>query len=205
MIKYYSLKSLQKAMNLGLSLDSTRKQQIKKLQGKVIEIIVLPLDVKFYMLFNNSEIELHDKFRGVVDTVIKSNPIGLIKLSILPASKVRSLFNDKIRISGDIELGQEVKRLFEEIDVDWEGFLAKFTGDVVAHQVGSFVKGAVDFQEKVKTSIKENISEYLHDEVQFFPCKEEVEDFAKDVEELAFAADRLEARIKLFIEKDENN
>ena len=43
-------------------------------------------------------------------------------------------------MTGDVELGQQVKTLFDEIDIDWEGHLARFTGDVVAFQVGSLFR-----------------------------------------------------------------
>ncbi|MCK1850929.1 YihY/virulence factor BrkB family protein, partial [Legionella pneumophila] len=33
-----------------------------------------------------------------------------------------------------------------EIDIDWEGHLAHFTGDVVAHQIGSFVRKGLEFK-----------------------------------------------------------
>ena len=85
---------------------------------------------------------LLDHFEGHARYIIHSNPHRLNSFKFLPASKARSLFNDKIRISGDIELGQ-LKKLFDEMDIDWEGHLAHFTGDVVAHQIGSLVRKGI--------------------------------------------------------------
>ena len=123
--------------------------------------------------------------------MIHSNPLGLIRLSLLPASKLRSVFNDNIRISGDVELGQEVKALFDNIEVDWEGHLAHFTGDVVAHQIGSWVRGGRAFNRRLMSSLKRSMTEYLQEERQLIPSPQEVQDFFQDVDDLNLRLDRL--------------
>ena len=112
MIKKYSLLVLQKAINHALALDESMPTKIHALRGKVLEIIISPLNVNFFIQFDD-ELQLLDDYDGHIDAIIRSSPLGLIRLSLLPASKVRSLFNDKIRISGDVELGQHVKKLFD--------------------------------------------------------------------------------------------
>ena len=195
MIKKYSLSVLQKAINHALALDEGMHLKIQDLHGKVLEIIISPLNVNFFMCFEANELKLLADFEGRPDAIIRSSPMGLIRLSILPASKVRSLFNDKIRISGDIELGQRVKKLFDEIDIDWEGHLAQFTGDVVAYQVGSLVRKGLAFKQQVGRSIRQDISEYLQEELRAFPPREEVNDFFKEVDELSLSVERIEARM----------
>ncbi len=147
------------------------------------------------MSFVESHIILLDEFEGVADARISSSPLGLIRLSLLPASKVRSLFNDKVHISGDVEFGQDVKKLFDELDIDWEGHLARFTGDVIAYQVGSFVRQGISFQKKVRASFSQSLTEYIQEELRVSPGKEEIEDFFKDIDELTLDVERLEAHI----------
>lgn len=197
MIKKYSLKALQMAINRALALDDTLPAKIAALHGKHLEIIVAPLDIRFFITFENQQLILLDRTTAPPDTVIHSNPLGLIRLSFLPASKARSLFNDKIRLSGDTELGYQVKKLFDEIDIDWEGHLAQFTGDVIAHQLGSLVRQGLAFKNQVSQSMDHNISHYLHDELRFFPSREEVEDFFTDIDGLGHDVERLQARINL--------
>lgn len=195
MIKKYSLMALQKALNQALSLDEATPAKIKALHGKVLEMIVSPLNVHFFIRFAHHEIQLLTTYDGHPDTVIHSSPLGLIRLSLLPASKVRSLFNDKIRLSGDIELGQQVKKLFDELDIDWEGHLAHFTGDVVAHQIGSFFRQGLAFKHRMDKSMRHNVTEYLQEEARVFPPREEVNNFFDDVDELSLRAERLAAHV----------
>ena len=195
MIKTCSLSILQKAINHALALDPGMPLKIQDLHGKVLEIIISPLNVNFFMSFAANELKLLAHYEEHPDAIIRSNPMGLIRLSLLPASKVRSLFNDNIRISGDVELGQHVKKLFDEIDIDWEGHLARFTGDVVAYQLGSLVRKGLAFKQHVSHSIRQDMTEYLQDELRVFPPREEVNDFFKDVDELSLSVARIEARL----------
>lgn len=205
MLKKYSLIALQKAINQALYLDEQMPSKLQVLNGKVLEMVISPLNVNFFIQFEHGELLLLDKFDGHPDTIIHSNPIGLIRLSLLPASRARSLFNDKIRISGDIELGQNVKKLFDEMDIDWEGHLAHFTGDVVAHQIGSFVRKGIEFKNQVSQSMQLNITEYLQEELRLFPSKNELEDFYNDIDELALSVERLQAHVHQLMARNETH
>ena len=199
MIKQYSLTVLQKAINHALSLDESMPGKIEALDGKVLEVVINPLNVNFFMCFSKCELLLRAENDTPADAIIRSSPLGLIRLSLLPASKVRSLFNDKIRISGDIELGQQVKKIFDEIDIDWEGHLAQFTGDVVAHQVGSLFRQGLAFKRQISDSMRHDLTEYLQEEVRAFPPREEINDFFNDIDALSLSAERLEAHVNLLL------
>lgn len=205
MIKNYSLKALEIAINKTLSLDESRRERISALNGKVLKIVIKPLNVSFYMRFNNDQLNLQADAVDEVDTTIESSPLGLIRLSFLPASKLRSLFNDHIKIHGDVELGQDVKKLFDELDIDWEGHLAHFTGDVAAYQIGSFVRNSLQFTKKAKQSLSHSLTEYLQEELRLFPSREEVDDFFQDLDALSLDVERLSARIHLLLAQHEIN
>ncbi|CDZ76090.1 Putative lipid carrier protein [Legionella massiliensis] len=201
MIKKYSLKALQKAINHALALDESMPAKIAALEGKVLEVIVAPLGVNFYIRFDQQQLQLLSDYDGQPDTIIHSSPLGLIRLSFLPASKARSLFNDKIRLSGDVELGQQVKKLFDELDIDWEGHLAHFTGDVVAHQLGSLFRQGIAFKKQLSESMRHNLSDYLQEELGSFPPREEIDDFFSDIDKLSLDVERLQAHVNQLLVK----
>lgn len=209
MIKHYSLKALEKAINHALALDPETPPKIEALHGKIIEIVISPLELHFFMRFANQRIALfadvpHEP-DTVPDTVIYSTPLGLIRLSLLPASKVRSLFNDQVRMTGDTELGQAVKQLFDGIDIDWEGHLAHFTGDLVAHQIGRVVRRGARFKASLKTSLKHNLGEYIQEERRLSPPREELEDFMQDVDALNLQVERLAAHLNQLLNAHETS
>jgi ubiquinone biosynthesis protein UbiJ len=195
MLKKYSLKTLQVALNAALALDDQMPEKIQALDNKVLQLIINPLQTQFFMVFTKKEILLLDEYEGDIDTTIQSNPLGLIRLSILPSSQARSLFNDQVHLSGDVALGQQVKELFESLDIDWEGHLAQFTGDVIAYQLGSLVRRGVSFTKQVTHSMSLNLNDYVHEELRLVPPKMELDDFFHEVDEVALEVERLQARI----------
>lgn len=199
MIKKYSLKALQTAINHALSLDEASTDRISALHNKTAEIIVAPLGVNFFIKFDQQQLLLLDYYDKPADTVITSNPLGLIRLSLLPASKARSLFNEQIQLTGDTELGHNIKKLFDELDIDWESHLAHFTGDVVAHQIGSLVRKGLAFKNQLFDNVHHNMTNYLHEELRLFPPAEEINDFFHDVDELVHDVERLQAQINLLM------
>lgn len=203
MLKKYSLKALQKAINKAMLLDEHMPAKLLALENKTLEMIIAPLNVNFFIHFKNGEIQLLDHYDTRADTIIHSNPLGLIRLSLLPASQARSLFNDKIRMSGDIELGQQVKKLFDEMDIDWEGHLAHFTGDVIAHQIGSFIRKGMNLKQHFDDSMRQNLSEYLQEELRVVPSKNELEDFLVGVDELSLSVERLQAHVNHLLSRHE--
>jgi len=197
MIKKYSLKALEQAINFALALDEQTPEKIAALQGKIVEMIISPLDVNFFIRFEDGQLKLLDDSPIAADTQIHSSPIGLIRLSFLPASQARSLFNDSVRMSGDMELGQSVKKLIDDLDIDWEGHLAHFTGDVVAHQIGSLFRQGHAFQQRIRDSLRNNLGSYLQEEARLFPPREEADDFFHDIDQLSMDVERLEAQINV--------
>lgn len=195
MLKKMSLKTLELALNTALHLDPDSAKKLSPLDNKVLQLIITPLNVHFFILFSSHGLQLLATYAGRVDTIIHSSPIGLIRLSLLPASKARSLFNDSIHMSGDVELGQHIKQLFDNLDIDWEGHLAYFTGDVIAWQIGSLVRQGLQFNKQYRDSMTLNVREFLQEELQVTPCKAELNDFYKEIDQLILDVDRIEAHL----------
>lgn len=195
MIKNITLYAFKKALNHALSLDEYTLERLDDLSGKVVKLIIAPLNVEFFLLLGK-EIDVLAEYPEEPDVIIVSKPLGLIRLSLLPPSKVRNLFNDEVQISGDVELGHKIKQIFDDLNLDWEGHLAQFTGDVVAHQIGSFVRKGVNFARGAKNSLTRNMTEYLQEELRLVPGAEELEDFFKDIDDLALEVERMSARIE---------
>lgn len=191
MLKEYSLLALQKAINCALTLDEDMPAKMQPLEGKILEVIINPLNACFFLSFQQGRVCLMAYYEGIPDTIIHSSPLGLIRLSLLPASKLRSVFNDNIRISGDVALGQQVKALFDNIEVDWEGHLAHFTGDVVAHQIGTWVRSGRAFNQRLLSSLKRSMTEYIQEEKRLTPSSQEMQDFFQDVDDLNLRLERL--------------
>ncbi|WP_306306031.1 hypothetical protein [Methylomonas koyamae] len=49
----------------------------------------------------------------------------------LSATPMRSLFKGEVRLAGDVQLARKFQRLFEKLDIDLQGKLARVAGDRV--------------------------------------------------------------------------
>ncbi|MCX7115455.1 MAG: SCP2 sterol-binding domain-containing protein [Gammaproteobacteria bacterium] len=196
MIQQVPLRVLEAAMNTALSLDELAVEKLAQFEGKTIRVFVAPLHLTFFMRFLSKKICLLPTYDGISDADIHSSPMGLIRLSLLPASKARSLFHDGVRIEGDVELAQRVKAVIDELDIDWEGHLARFTGDMVAHHVGSCVRSMKHMLGQAQSALTFQLSSYLREESGLSPSIEAVHDFCDEVDELKLDVERIEAKIK---------
>lgn len=203
MLKKISLQALQFAINQAINLDPLMPEKLLSIDHKIIEMIISPLNVHFYICILDGKIILKTDCQTKPDTIIHSNPMGLIRLSLLPSSKMRSLFNDQIQISGDLQVGQKIKQIFDSMQVDWEGHLAHFTGDVVAHQIGRVFRKGRQIKKDYMDSLKKSSQEYLKHEVNAVVSKEEMDRFYSDVDDLRLRTERLSAHVHSLMTKHE--
>lgn len=203
MLKKISLQALQFAINQAINLDPQMPEKLLGVNQKIVEMIISPLNVHFYICILDGKVFLKNDCLTKPDTIIHSNPMGLIRLSLLPSSKMRSLFNDQIQISGDVQVGQKLKQIFDSMHVDWEGHLAHFTGDVVAHQIGRVFRKGRTIQKQYLDSIKKTGKDYLTHEANLVPSKEEIEKFCGEVDDLRLRTERLSAHVQFLMTKNE--
>jgi len=87
--------------------------------------------------------------------------------------------------------------------IDWEEVLAQNIGDIPAHQAGRLLRGSLDWIMSTRGKLREDIGEYLQEEVRLLPSRNEIEAFMDDVSKTRSDVDRLEARIQR-LEKEQH-
>lgn len=186
-------KVLEKALNAYLKLDPETFQQLSDLDGQCVKIQLTDLSLSFFLLFKSEGIQVLSICQILPVSIIKSTSINLLSSALTQRGA------QDIQIEGNVESGYQVYGLFKNIEIDWEEQLSHYTGDVVAHQVGNFARGVSRAFRAFRTSLQENISEYVHEETQWFPPRQELEDFYEDVELLRQRVERLEAYLSLSV------
>jgi len=194
------VKPLQIAVNRYLDYDPEVPKQLQKMQGKVVALNFNPLDVSLFIIITADGLDIRDEFNENVDTKISGSPIALAMMT-LQDSSVSSLFSGDVVIEGDTELGTQFQRFMDNVEVDWEEPLSHLTGDVVANQVGDFVRDMSGWLQETTKTNGLNISEYFREEQNMLPSKFEVERFKKGIDELRLSTDRLEAKVQKLIKQ----
>lgn len=101
----------------------------------------------------------------------------------------------RLRFDGDPAIAQRIQRFFRELDVDWEEGLARFLGDIPAHQAGRLIRGIGDWLHHSGEAARDSLVEYVTEERRELPTRPELEGFLDDVDRLRADTDRLAARV----------
>jgi ubiquinone biosynthesis protein UbiJ len=186
---------LQKALNRYLSLDPESAKRMERLQNKTVLIELTGLNEKFFLFFATDGVRLLRDDNLVPDTVIRGTPLRLLHLTLTPATR-QQFFSDDVSITGNLEVGQQVIHLFDEMEIDWEDQLSKIIGDASAYRLGSMARKLKGWLDDSKESLLQDVNEFLHEEKKLVPTSEALQDFYRDIDVLRMDADRLDARIQ---------
>ena len=193
-IKPLLISTFETALNKYLSLDEDVAVFLKPLTGKIIAVTIAPFNETLYLCPNSDNIQIIDHYQGDIDTTLTGTlpALGLMGLSSTPA---RAFFSGEVSITGDLSVGHQFQKLFEQLDIDLEEQLSLFTGDVLAHKIGHFFRTAGQWHQDNLNTAQLNIKEFLQDETQDLPPAPEVNILTQQVDQLKEDYDRLEARI----------
>ena len=189
------LSILENAISRFIALDPDAPQVLEPIKGKVIAIRCQRPDWTFYLCPSDHTIQLLEAFAGKPDTVLSGTPLDFLRLG-LSKNPLSDLFTGQVKIEGDMETGRAFQTLFERLDIDWEEPLARLTGDVAAHRIGTWLRGGAQWGRESAQALKLNLTEYLQEEHRDLPTNYECEEWFKEVDDLRADADRLDARIR---------
>lgn len=187
--------TIEVALNRVLQLDEDVIARLARLQGKVIAIEFSGLDVALYIIPESEKLSVYGRFEGEADTVLRGTPVALMRMGVAKHAG-DSLFSGDVKISGDVELGQEFSDIIDDLDIDWEEHLSHLTGDLVAHKVGNIVRGVLDWGQQTAETAGQDVTEYLQEETETLPNRDEVENYLSQVDAVRTDVDRLEARVR---------
>ena len=189
------ISGLESAINRYLRLDADAAARMAQLDGQCIGIELRGLDLQLFILPGEQGIRLKDRIEGEADTVLRGTPLGMVQLG-LGGNSEKTLFSGEVLIEGNVETGQAFKAILDEMDIDWEEQLSKLTGDFIAHRLGNTARHVRSTLQRSRTTLEQDISEYLQEELRVLPSRIETENFSAGVSQVGMGMERLEARIK---------
>ncbi len=194
MLGVAALAGLEQALNAALALDPKTLERLARLQGRVIAIELKGTGIRLLLQPEQHGLRLMGHYDGVVDTTLRGAPFALLRMSTGRTGE--GMFKGGVEIDGDVELGQQIQRVFEKLDIDWEEHLSRLTGDIIAHQVGNTVRDLFQWSERSAEHLGQDTADYLQEETEVLPVPWEVEHFIDEVDTLRSDVDRLEARVR---------
>jgi len=186
---------LEGAINRYLALDPVAQQQVAALHGRVIAFELLGLGQTLYLIPGPDRLQVLSRYEGEPDCTLRGTPLALARMSDTKASSDQ-LFAGEVEITGDTQLAHHFGKILATIDIDWEEQLSHYTGDIIAHEVGNFIRGASHWGRRSLQTLGLDLQEYLQEEIRLLPVKPEIDHFLTGVERLRDDVERLQARME---------
>jgi ubiquinone biosynthesis protein UbiJ len=120
----------------------------------------------------------------------------LLTLARVAAGSGQQAIRDgSLELIGDVDKAQAFQTLLAHAKPDIEEELSTFVGDSAAHGIGQAVRSVRSWASNARTTLGENIREYLQEESADVPSRYEFETFSRRLSTLRDDVDRLAARI----------
>lgn len=194
MIIAFILKPIEKILNHYIHLDPETAQRLPVLTGKVIAINLHYFNCTLYFLFTREGMQLCDQYEGYIDVTMRGTPLDFLRFNL--SGNNTAIFAKDIEVSGDLDVAQQFQEIFAHLEIDWEEQLSRVTGDVIAHQIGNFFRALSSWARQSAGTLRQDLSEYVHEEARVFPPREELQDFFAAIDHMRNDVDRLEKRIQ---------
>ncbi len=107
----------------------------------------------------------------------------------------RLMFQGKLSVRGRIELLEAARELLLDLDLDWEGELARWLGDIPAHGLAEGMRRMARWGTRARQELHADVSEYVFEEARLLPGRHQLDAARDHLTELEIATDRLEARL----------
>lgn len=189
-----ALAALENAINAALTLDPATAQRLQSLPEQAFKICCTEPELEIYILIRDTKIELHAHCEYDITTTI-SGPASEYAQLLSATDRGSALINSDLSLRGDSAALIKLQEILSEIELDWEGELAKLFGDVPAHLLGQTARHVSHWRKQTQTIFLRHLEEFIHEESKLVPAKEEVEHFIYQVQQLSSDTERLEKRI----------
>lgn len=195
------LAPVESLVNAALAADPASRHRLARLgAGRILQIHSDGLkngvaSGDLFIRTGEDRLYLQGSHSGPVDARLAGSARALAAL--LTASEPRqALYDPELTMTGNTDLAEGIQRLFRDLDIDWEDRLAPLLGNVAAHQLGQWLRGARRQGRETGTRLESILKDYLNEEADWVTGRAEFNAFREDVDTLRLRLDRLQARAR---------
>lgn len=187
--------TLETAIGRYLALDPNARDLLTPMAGKLIGLQFEPIGATLYLCPTERGVQVLTEASTPPDVTLSGSVGAFARLGLGGAAE-DSLFAGEIVMDGDHNLARRFQALFRKLDIDWQGHLARLTGDRLAALSLDFLRSGADWTRDSVATFGTNLAEFWQEESRELPAPPETEAFYAEVDTLRADRDRLEARIQ---------
>ena len=176
-------------LNQLFKKDPKAFEKIRVLKGKVLRLHLESLPA-FWFVFSHAHVDVLTEYEYPADSSLEMTWSGLALLR-QPEKLSQFIRENRVDLQGDPALFNAFSGLLTQLNIDWEGELSNYTGDVLAHWI---FRSAFVGKEKAKILLQrtqQDLSEAITEEWRLAPGSLQVAMFCDDVTQLSKQTDQL--------------
>lgn len=180
-----------------LASDPANHQQVAKLSGSQILIQCTEPSFDCLLLFGDESIELtalgEDNDNREPDLELSGTALRLMRLATAPIDQASALRESSISVKGDIGLLLQLSQIAKMIEIDWEWLLAEKIGEAPAVVLSRLIQSGFQHAQRAKADLSQALTEKFQSEHSPLPTQGELETLKRQLRDLNYRLDRLEA------------
>jgi ubiquinone biosynthesis accessory factor UbiJ len=184
--------ALGRRLNRLIDESTPAKDLARELEGLSFALEVEGPAVKCVLVAHDGRLALEADAQAPT-AILRATPLDLLALA--RRNSVASLRSTSAEIRGDLQVAEKFAELLKFARPDLEEELARWIGDLAAHEVGRAARGFAAWLKRAGAALAMNSSEYLQEESRALPAALEAQAFYGDVERLRDDVERAAARL----------
>lgn len=200
------------ALNSALAMAPGAQKHLKNLESCRLKVHLNGLDADLF--FGVSQLETDESAEqtkysvqlvepiDAPDVTVSGSPLAFIKF--LTQKNKTALFQTKeLTLEGNSVRIQQILSFLASLEIDWEGLLAGFIGDVPAHFLGSSIRSSLLWGLSFSQSLLRDTEEFIKYELRLLPDKQQakkqfsaITKLSEELEKLKHRFDQLELKTK---------
>jgi ubiquinone biosynthesis protein UbiJ len=186
---------LESVVNRLVALDIDATEKMKPLIGKRIAIRLTDWGLTYIFDISADKIRIDTQSETPCQVTLTGTSFAFFNMANTERGG-DAVFKGEVLFEGEVSTAQAFQKFWMSLEVDWEEELSRYTGDLVAHQLGRTARHFTQQFKRLLSTAEQNLSEYAKEEFRMTPDPIEVESFYQDLDDLRGDVDRLEHRIQ---------
>ncbi len=192
------LRPVARLLNKNIQASTRARELCGQLAERVVAVRVRDTALSMYFTIGDDTVALTTVSDSEPDVVITGSLLTLARM--VRQSGEAAIRDGSLDLTGDAETAQAFQRLLAFARPDVEEELSGLVGDIAAHRLGEIARGIGRWSRGMRSTMRDNVREYLQEESRSLPSRYEVERFAEGVDTLRDDVDRLAARVDKLVD-----
>ncbi|MBF0109768.1 MAG: SCP2 sterol-binding domain-containing protein [Magnetococcales bacterium] len=188
------------AVSLGivLNLFFTRYPELKKrlgeLDGKIFQFEIEDMAESLFMnVDEKGELRIHTYCDTIPHVTMSGNAAAFLSLLFHTSDPDSLFFSRQLKLSGETDTGLRFKNLLDNVEIDWERELAVLVGRRGAKTLMDLARKSRQAGLQGKERVESEVESWLLG--QGFPSRNQLQEFAKEVDVLNERFEKLEKSV----------